>query len=468
MNLSFLATRNCCRMESENEVQMVDKSTIIEIIREEESTLKLKEEEQKVANGEDALQMNGTYVNITQSSSMATEAVVNVSGSKILKPVKEKNVKMPKERSNLKGPAPFSHNQRPFLSQSYSFPSRGVHSNGLKKSIDGYPGKIDVKHVRANGAKGQCPVSIGSVTSVSHLNHHNRHASAGGESKEANGNGFRAPARRATLAPMPSARRAVPTISNSVNAAANGPPSGVSHATERRSSGSGFAFRCDERAEKRKEFFSKLEDKIYAKEVEETNLQAKSKENQEAELKQLRKSLAFKAMPMPTFYKEPPQKSELKKIPTTRAKSPKLGRNKSSTAIPSYNSLEGNRSFESPKPNKELSSSSKTIPANCDRRPIASKKRVRQSPSKLHQHPETSTTRTEAKPVQSKPKTNGGESQNHEESIGNTEENHNHSLNPLECEVAVNGASENRPSQTGLILDSSNTEVLSLEVTVVG
>ncbi|XP_017977641.1 PREDICTED: protein WVD2-like 4 isoform X1 [Theobroma cacao] len=487
-------------MESENEVTVEEERIVIERTDVEESATEAKKEELNAdTKGEGVANLKEASKPGTKSEGMASKAAANVSKSKISKPLKEpgnltgrnsKNNKVIKDKSNLRSAVPLSRDQRAVLSQSLSFPARRVHGDGLMKSIDGYPEKVDLKHGQEEGTKVQAS-SNGSLSSLSRLNHPNSRGSIKLDSKPANTNGGGVTARRTTLASLPSNRQALPAKSVPGNVAAKSPSSSESadskpvtaallskedddaHSTTssatsrstRRSSGSGFTFRLEERAEKRKEFFSKLEEKIHAKEVERNNLQAKSKENQEAEIKQLRKSLAFKATPMPSFYKEPPPKVELKKIPTTRAKSPKLGRHKSSVSA-TNNPSEGDGSSVSPSLNQEQNFSTRRTQTNGNEDNVASKKAVKKSQPKLQSK---EITKAEENPGKSKPRTRRVENTVQDACVGKPEEHQNHPVNLPQLEDAVGVADETNPAKNGGLISSlANPETMPRQVPVGG
>lgn len=115
---------------------------------------------------------------------------------------------------------------------------------------------------------------------------------------------------------------------------------------------------------------------------------------------------------MPSFYKEPPPKAEIKKIPTTRARSPKLGRCKNSVSSTDNSSEKGASS-----PIPRLSTSQKRVQASSG---VSSEtgKPVKKAQSKLHPRESICPT-SEEKTIQSKAKKEEVEAEN---GIANTKE----------------------------------------------
>ncbi|KAL9266724.1 WVD2-like 4-like protein [Drosera capensis] len=367
-------------------------------------------EDRKIENGEGPDPNPNPRVVVEETEPSAPIARISV-------PVK-KSSQTKEGNAKIKEPVKAKGSPKPSVDQSLQFLSKGSHDL-MRKSVDALPRiKKETKPSQVNGKRSEIPDSNGLPVSVTDLIDSDNVKPSTEETVNASSNGH--------------SEKPVKESSEM--------DSSVAESASRRTSGPLFAFRLDERAEKRKE------------------------ESQEEEIKQLRKSLTFKAAPMPSFYREAPPKVELKKIPTTRPISPKLGRNKSNVAV-ATNTHEGGASNGKP---QEINSYKGTLP-NSAKASVSPKKLSKRYPSKQKTQ-EPGGTNTNQGKTKSKSK-NKEDTDEHEkpEMEAILKDNHAIPVNPSYCEdTRPHAFAEEPPLGDVIVASSPQCDAFPAEITVGG
>ncbi|KAK4377799.1 hypothetical protein RND71_004095 [Anisodus tanguticus] len=382
-------------MESENGVPV----EVEKIVVAEEQNVDVKKEEN--ISEEKADETPNSSVSKTElsenvpKSKASNQHKVSVSGTK-------KNNKMAKDST---GSSALTRSKKGSMAKSLSFPARGGNADVTRKSIDASTKKSDFKPWIPNGITHEASHSNGTVLlSASRLKKSvpSLRQSLSGKSISA-----KRIAKKATSEGLNDDKTTPVKATSPLKDDEDARSATSSNATR---GSAGFSFRLEERAEKRKEFLAKVEERIQAREEEKSNLLEKSK------------------------------------IPTTRATSPKLGRNKNSTST--TNSSESGGSCFSPKVIKEQR---KSPLANKDT--VASKGNPVKNSKTSAQSPKTSITK--AKPAETKSKLAEAKGSDEKTCTEKTEQNE------IQPESEMNCVEDN-------VARPSNPVIVQAEVTVEG
>ncbi|GAB2230162.1 hypothetical protein Drorol1_Dr00014419 [Drosera rotundifolia] len=304
--------------------------------------------------------------------------------------------------AKIKEPVKAKGSPKPSVNQSLQFMSKGSHGL-MRKSVDALPRiKKETKH----GKRSELPDSNALPVSGADLIDSDNVKLSTEETVNAISNGH--------------SEKSVKESSETDNS--------VAESASKRTSGPLFAFRLDERAEKRKEFNMKIEEKIHSKEAEKNTLQAKSK------------------------------------IPTTRPISPKLGRNKSNVAL-ATNTDEGGASHGKP---QEINSHKGTL-LNSAKASVSPKKLSKRYPSKQKTQ-EPGCTNTSQGKAKSKSK-NKEDTDEHEkpEMEAILQDNHAIRVNPSYCEdTRPHAFAEEPPLGDEIVTSSPQCDAFPAEIIVGG